>query len=63
MTLGGASIGFFLGVRRQSEATTAPGFVGKSNAKSRRGAEDAKIGWCHSFGSVLHILSVSVSPW
>lgn len=42
MTLGGASIGFFFGVRPQSEAATAHGFVRKSNrqvAKERKGAK------------------------
>ena len=42
MTLGGASIGFFFGVRRQSEAPTALGFVGKSNCQVAS-AKAAKI--------------------
>ena len=48
MTLRGASIGFFFGVRGQSEAPTALGFVRKSNcqvAKERKGRQDCRQPW------------------
>ena len=43
MTLEGASIGFFFGVRWQAKRVTAPGFVRKSNRQVAKRAKDTKL--------------------